>query len=322
MTQVAEQKTAEEIAAEEAESLKLAEEQKAEEEALKSFNEGFTDTPAETAKPTEEEITAAEEAAKADADRLAAEEAAAKAAEPVYAKPTQQEFLDLVSKANSVGEIRALVEKVRDTAQGRVGNLEQMIRKLQEATPVGQAIAVTVEDFAEIHKDMPEHAKMLADGLTRVLSKFKGTATPVPTETPEEFAERVNRIADQRIAEREAARLKVIQDEARADLAIVHPDWETVVGPKDSSTEFRKYLKTQPGLYEKRILSTNEADVLSEALTKFKTEQEKKKPKTPVTPSAREERLREAVQVRGGATPPNKNRTKSPDEEFAEGFNS
>ncbi len=317
------EKTAEEVAEDEAAALATAEQ--AEAQALKEFTEGFTD---EVVAPTEEEKKAAEklaadEAAKAEADRLAAE--AAKVPEPVFLTAADPLFQDLVTKAKSVDEIRALVDRVRDTTNGRVGSLEQTIKKLQEATPIGQAITVSAEDFAEIGKEMPEHAKMLADGLTRVLGKIKGTGAPVVSETPEEFEARVSAVADKRAQDRENARIKAIQDEARADLASVHPDWETIVGPKDSQTEFRKYLDTQPVLYKKKVLNTVEADVLAEAITKFKTIQEEKaraalkpKPKT----NAREERLREAIPVRGGGAPLNTNREQTPEEAFAEGYNS
>lgn len=313
----ADERAAEETAANAADELAQQEAQ-----ALKDFTEGFSD---EKVEPTAEEKKAAEDkAAQEEADRVAAE-AAAKAAEPVLAKPSEQEFQALVKKANTVDEVRALAERVRDTANGRLGSLEQTIKKLQEATPIGQKIIVTPEDFAEIGKDLPDHAKMLADGLTRVLSKLTGTATsavPAVVETPEQFEERVNRIADERMAKREQARIDLAQKEAREDLSLAHPDWETVIGPKDSATDFRQYLDTQPPLYKKRILNTNDADVLSEALTKFKTLQEEKK-KVPVpTTSERTERLKEAVPARGGAAPPSTHRTKTPEEDFAEGFNS
>jgi hypothetical protein len=322
MAEVAD-KTAEEIAAEEAAALQQAEAQVAEAQALKDFTEGFTDVKVELTedeKKAAEDAAIAEKAAQDDADRVAA---AAKVAEVKLATPSEREFQDLVRKANGVDDIRALAEKVRDTTNGRVGSLEQMIKKLQETTPTGQSVVATPEDFAEIGKDMPDHAKMLADGLTRVLSKFKGTGSTAPAETPEAFNERVNQAADERLAKRDAEREATAQSEARSDLGVAHPDWETVVGPKDSTTEFRTYLKTQPALYEKHILGTNDAYILSEALTKFKDVQDaKKKPKPPVVNTARHDRLREAVQVRGGAAPLNTNREKSDLEQFAEGFTS
>lgn len=317
MTQVAE-KTAEQLAIEEA--AQTAEEKQAEIQALKDFTEGFSDLKVE---PTAEEKATAETAAKEDTDRLAAEEAekAKLAAEPVQAKITQPEFLDLVAKANSVAEIRALAEKVRDQTNGRVGSLEQTIKKLQEATPIGQAIVATPEDFKEIGKDMPEHAKMLADGLTRILSKFTGTGVaPAPVETPEQFEERVNLTVNKR----ETARLQAEQAEAIKELEQVHPDWRVVIGKPDSNTEFRQYLETQSPLYKKRMLTTGDSLTLAEGLTKFKEfqiESKKPKPKIPVN-SGRQDRLREAVPLRGGATPPNTNRELTPEEQFAAGFTS
>jgi hypothetical protein len=315
MTVANTEKTVEELALE-AEAL-----QKADVEAMSAFTEGFSGAPVEPEKPKEptaEELKAQEDA-KADADRLAAEEAK-KAAEPKIATITEPQFLDLVKKANSIDEIRQLAEKVRDGVNGRVGSLEQTIKKLQEATPVGQAITVTPEDFAEINKDLPDHAKMLADGLTRVLGKFKGTAQPTVSETPEEFEARVNRVSDQRIEAREKARLEADQKEAREALALVHPDWEAVVGTKDSGSEWRQWLRTKPATYERKMLNTNDADTLAESLTTFKALQDEKKKPKPAAPNARAERLREAVPIRGGASAPNTKREPTPEEAFAEGF--
>jgi hypothetical protein len=310
-------KTAEELVAETAAL------QKEEAEAMKEFTEGYAGAPAEPAKPVEltAEELATQKAAKDEADRVAAE-AAAKAAEPVLAKITEPQFLDLVKKVNSVDELRQLAEKVRDGVNGRVGSLEQTIKKLQEATPAGQAIVATPEDFAEIGKDLPEHAKMLADGLTRVLSKFKGTASSAPSESAAEFEARVIRVADERSAQREQARLKTEIAEARETLALVHPDWEAVVGAPESGSAWRQWLRTQPATYEKKMLHTYDADILAESLTKFKTIQaEGGKPK-PKETNARSERLREAVPIKSGATVPNTKREPTDEEAFAEGFTS
>lgn len=322
---VAEQEAADESVVAEADATKEAEAKAAAEVALNQFTEGFTGEPVKPVEPTEEDIKAAEEVAKAEADRVAAEEAAkaVKAAEPKLAQLTEPQLLDLVQKANSVTEIRAIVDKVRDETKGRVGSLEQTIKKLQEATPVGQAIVVTAEDFAEIGKDLPEHAKMLADGLTRVLSKFKGTA-PVKEETPEEFEARVNRIADERFAQAKAADIEREKTQSRTRLSEQHADYATVIGSPESNTPWRQWLKTQPGSYETRMLSTWDADVLADSLDRFKEFQKEqaKKPKPAVVPNGRAQRLAEAVPARGGASAPRKPGVKTPEEELAEGFNS
>lgn len=333
----ADQEAADKAAADEA--VKAAEQAHADEVAAElAFNAGFEGTEARIVDLTPEELKAKEDEAKAEADAKAAEEAlAAKTAEEdakkaELAKPltaNDQQFLDLVKKAQSIDDMNAVIQQVRDRTSGRLGSIEQTLKTLQEATPIGQSVEVTEADFAELFKDLPDIAPGVVTGLKRVLGKMKGTAAPTPVETPEQFEARVNEVADKRIA---AALDKKEKKSAMDELARKHADWNTVIGPANSTTEFRTWLKTQPHEYAVTFLASWDPTVVAEGLDRFK---ESKKPKPapvivvkakgeekPQPHVARAQRLAEAVPARGGAAAPAKAGRKTAEEELEEGFKS
>ncbi|MGH9428395.1 MAG: hypothetical protein ACRD2L_19080, partial [Terriglobia bacterium] len=278
--------------------------------------------------PTAEETKAAEEKAVADqaAAKVAEDEVAAKAAaEPKLAQITEPQFLDLVKKANSVTELNAALQRVRDESAGRIGSLQELVKKLQEATPSGVSVDVADSDFSELMTEIPDIAPKLITGLKRVLGKIKGTGPVVPSVTVAEIDARVETIATKRIAETLVAR---DQKRAMDDVTKQHKDWQTEIGSVNSKTEFRQWMETQPHAYAETFYSSWEPDVVAEALTKFHDFKKAKsalvvesKPVVPA-PSAKEQRLKEAVPPKGGVVVPAKPKQKTPEEEFAEGFTS
>ena len=225
-----------------------------------------------------------------------------------------QRVKDLLEKANSIDDIRAAVEKVRGDAFGRMGGLERELKKVLDAAQSAGEFAITEDDLAEVAKEYPVMTKDLVAGLNRAAKRMPKAAA-VPAISQEEIDRRAAVIADQRIAaERERIRVEV----ALQILDTQHEGWREVVGAEGSETPFRRWLKTQPVDYGKKISTTKDPVEFGKALTKFK---EAQKPKAPVVSKEpdRGKRLAEAVTPKGAKRPP---APKAPtaEDEFEAGF--
>lgn len=71
--------------------------------------------------------------------------------------------------------------------------------------------------------------------------------------------------------------LKVVRQEtaqktAQEILSKLHPDWEEIVGPKDSKTPYRKWLATQLADYQAIIEESWNPAIVAESISKFKAE--------------------------------------------------
>lgn len=325
MDEVIEEKTPEQLEAE-----KLAQEEL----------EGFESVDIGDDVPLTEEEKTARDAARAEADRAqkeadaqAAEEAKAKEAEeakkvtPIPSQLTTEQLNQVLAQASTIAEVREAVNKMQRDSAGRIGSLEHTIKELQAATPVGKAIEVKPEDIANFTKEFPELGPKLAEDLTKVLSKFKGTGETPKVETQEEFEARVGPIAAR------AAHEAVLNEQKRTApkiLASRHKDYSVIFGAPDSNTEWRQWLKTQPGDYEKRMLESWDGFELADSLDQFKAHQEtvrietekrekaekEKAERLKKAPSVRADRLREAIPARGGSVVQTKPQAKSEQEAF------
>lgn len=287
----------------------VAEQTEAEAEA--SFAEGFASTP-ESVNP--EEVTL-----KPAADEVVAEVVEVPPIlEPdvVYAKITDAQFQKLLNDVAGAQETRTAVEKVRGDAFGKIGGLERTIRQLQDATPVGQAITVKAEDLASFG-DMPDIAVKLAEDLTKVLGKFKGTAPVVVDQEAETL--RLTTMVDERVAKE---RLAIEQKFAIERLADKHEDWESVVGAPTQATPFRTWLRAQGSAYETNVLQSWDSRVTSKALDSFKAQAKKVVAAPAKAVNDRAQRLAEAAPSRGNAPAPARAKGKTDKEMFDEGFNS
>jgi hypothetical protein len=307
-----------EIEAREAEVVKTAAEESA------GFDSVFSDEPP----PTPEQVEAlaeerkAAETLKAEEDAKAAEEAKKK--EVVYANITPAELDDILKKANSVAEVREAMTKFQRDSAGRIGSLESTIKALQAQATTAVPLEVKAEDLVNFTKEFPELAPKLAEDLTKVLSRLKTAGEAPKGETPEEFTARVMPIVQAHVDNAQEAERKRL---APKILASRHKDYPTVIGAPDSNTEWRKWLKTQPGNYEERMLNSWDGFELADSLDTFKEHQrvelekaekaKKPAPKTPV-PDARAQRLLEAVPARGGSIVRTKAEAKTEEDAFKE----
>jgi hypothetical protein len=286
-------------------------------EAAASLAEGFASTPESD---NSEEVTLTPAAG--DIPEVVAPEVVEVPSTPepevVYAKITDAQFQKLLNDVAGAQDARTAVEKVRGDAFGKIGGLERTIRQLQESTPVGQAITVKAEDLASFG-DMPDIAVKLAEDLTKVLWKFKGTS-PAPVVVDQEAEDlRIATMVDTRVAKE---RLAIEQKFAVERLADRHEDWEAVVGAPTQVTPFRTWLKAQGSAYETNVLQSWDPRVTSKALDIFKAQAKKVVAAPAKAVSDRAARLAEAAPSRGNAPAPARAKRKTDKEMFDEGFNS
>lgn len=227
-----------------------------------------------------------------------------------YVQVSRKDFDRLMAAAEKAETIDGVVNKLN----GTIGNVKNdLLHRLQEMTPAGEPVEVTIEDFEEMNADFEELTKQQVAGLNRVLKKInlRGTGKPAPAEIdPAKFDEAVH------------ARIEKIAIEELNDL---HPGWQEIVGAPDSDTPFRKWLGEQPEDYRNLITNTQSASVTKRAIDKFQAA-EKATKAPPATPPARKppvdrrERIAGSVQPRGtGGTPPGPSRN-TPEQDLQAGF--
>ena len=230
------------------------------------------------------------------------------------AQMTEEQLNRVLAYGNTIAEVKTAMDKQFGTAFGKMGGLERVIKDLQAATPVGQPITVTEADLTELKDEFPDLSKKLATGLTRVLSKFKGTGT---AESPATFdPNTVIPLVEERV---KVARREIREELSRDQLSDLHENWQAIVGEKDSNTEYRQWLLKQPVAYQNKIANSWSPFVVAHSIDQFLEAQEKaKKPaEKPADTDKRKARLAEAVPQRGQ---PGVKATKSDQEEFEAGF--
>lgn len=237
---------------------------------------------------------------------------------PEYVQITKADFERLMT---SVNDTDAIKKQLRDV-NGRMGNVQQLVKQLQDSTPAGEPVEMSEEDAAEMAADFPELAGMLRTAVNRVLKrqKVKGTgeATPPATQT----------------VDREQWKKDLVELREQTELAALdelHPDWRTIVGKEaDTGNPYRQWLATQPEEYQRTINNTKSALVVSRSIDKF----EAARTRTAATPTppprppkqepsrvaARTDRIRGAVQPQGGGGTAPRPTTKTAEDYFEEGF--
>lgn len=263
--------------------------------------QGLTETPGSTNGNQDNQV--AEEAAK-PTDKVA---------EPEYARITAQELNELKAKAAAIDEIRAEYGKKFDSAFGTIGNLKQLIERVQSSTQSGQQINVTEEDFEELVKEgYPDLAQMNAAALNRILAKAKLTGSAEPGINPEKVGE----IFQERFGSESAKLRQSLSEQIRAELAQeaieeMHPDFTSVV----NSQEFKDWTaanKVNEQKDRKGVLFAESMDArfVGKVINDFKASQKQT--------ATRQSRIAAAVQPRGvgghaGSSTEN--------DEFLNGFN-
>lgn len=231
---------------------------------------------------------------------------------PKYVQITEEQYRRLEDSATETAAIKAQMSK----AFGTMGDMQQVVKKLQAATPAGMSIEIPKDAFADMARDFPELAAHFQSGLEKILKPMRGTA-PATTD------ERPNPDAIQKLIEAGVtARSRKNEEDALND---TYSNWREIVGPVDAdgkpdpNNEFRKWLAAQPADYQSTINQTDSSQVIARAIGKFLQFKSSAKPVVPAPKVlARQNRIAAAVQPKGdgGQAAP----SKSADDDFQAGF--
>ena len=246
---------------------------------------GFAGEDASTETPEVDREQAAEETAEQD-DR------------PWYARVTEAQFNDLVSKANSVDTLKDEYTRKLDQAFGKIGSIQQLLAQKQAETPTGQAVEISDDDLAEL-ADFPEIAAGLKNALSKVAGKMRGTGQAPDLDSV--IAQRFDSLKEETTV---AVETKL--------LSRAHRDWKETIQTPD----FQQWLSAKPQEFQTQLLSSVDSEFIGDALTEFK-ESRAAKPSSRTT--ARADRFAAAVNPKSaGGNPPGR----SEDDEFEAGFSS
>jgi hypothetical protein len=220
----------------------------------------------------------------------------------------EAELQALRQRADSAQETAAFQKKF-DQAFGQIGSLKQAIDKLRTETPAGEKVEISETDFKDLSEAYPEIGKLTAQGLNKVLGKFKGTGGADP--------EAIDKMVTERVA---AARSEINGQVTDAVLNGIVPRWRQQV----NTPAFDAWLKGQ----QAEVQGLAESDDLGDAATMLRLYRRhiERPAATPApTPApnrgaTRQRQIAAAVTTRGdGAAPA---ASPAEDDDFAAGFKS
>ena len=227
------------------------------------FDGGFVAVASAPTEPTAS--PAAEETQTETPETTATAEQTEPAAEPTpkYRQITEDEYTQLMDRLNSADS----VGKRADTALGKIGGLERTIRELQEATPKGQAITLSEDDFEEMKADFPDIAKMTVAGFNRALAKIRGTGPATSAQPAQSFDPKQ---IDAMFSERLGTEITKVRQEVRQEAAMdvvdsFNPNWRQTV----NTQEWKDWVMAQPEAERQVILNSWRPSEVLSALTKF-----------------------------------------------------
>lgn len=187
-----------------------------------------------------------------------------KAEEPeVPPKPTVEELF-----AQMRTEFYQELGKVRDTAAGRVGELNQRMQQMlsQQRSTGGSGVTLSKDSMKRLSGEFPEIAEMLAEDLSEALKGVGGG--------PQVNQEEIDRIVLSRV---ENVRDGMSKDMERFKIGVLVPDWESIVGLPDANgqlpeTEYRRWLKTKPLDYQSSVSASWNAREIADSINLFRKE--------------------------------------------------
>jgi hypothetical protein len=256
------------------------------------FNAGFDNAPDATPTPHEDAVV-----------EPAAEAAPAPEA-PKYAQITEEQYQDLLAKADAVDAAKAENKRLLDTAFGQIGGLKQRIEQMQSATPAGQPLTLDEKSFSRIAKEFPEFAGELREDFKELLGNMKGTASAADPAA-------IEKMVEDRVAARTAA---LRQEQIDTTLEDINPEWRAEV----ASPMFAQWIGAQP----EDVKALAGSDRISDAkrmLRLYEQSKARPAPKPENKPSTRQRQIEAAVAPKGvgghSAGP-------TDDDEFMAGFKS
>lgn len=288
-------------------------------QALLDLNAGFESetpapvTPATAATPEPAKEPAPKPITAKDKEPAKPAPTPAAPAAPEYVQLTKDEHATLTAAAAKTAGFEAQLAK----AFGTIGNMQQIVTKLQSQTPSGEKVEVPKVAFAKLRESFPEVADLLEADMAETMKGLRGTgpedAKPEAVMDPAALMKAAKAIDTQR-------QIEALEED--------HPTWREIVGVVDKdgkydpNIEFRKWLATQPADYQAKINGAHSATVISKAIDKFQASKTAATPSAPAAPTpkqvAQKGRIEGAVQPKGdGGQPPP---AKTANDDFQEGF--
>lgn len=219
---------------------------------------------------------------------------------PKYVQITEAELQEL---RQGTAQMRQQLDK----AFGQIGSLRQLseraqaaiAERAQAATPPGQKVELSAEDFGELAQEYPELAKLTLNGLNKAMEKMRGTGSD-----PKALEDLVSQ------------RLDTVRQESKTEstetlLNAVLPGWRKEV----NKPEFAQWLQGQPKEVQDMKMSADPV-VAAEMLRLYDRHQLRSlfQPPAappaaaptppPARPSARQRQLAAALPVRGEGVSP------------------
>lgn len=287
-----------------------------------AFDAAFNaDEPDEERKPPTDEVAETPESKPAESS-ASAPAASANASAPAESTAVADPFASLPPQ---VREVLALVPDVqRDLKRtaGMVSALQSENAKLRnqlagmQTASQAPAAAPAIQEPAELdevrhvrEQGLPEVADAIQAAVRAAINKPAAGPAPAPAaSSPAPAASAAESSVDQHLAE-EANALKGL-----------HPDWDK----KMTSSDFRLWLSTQGSDYADKVMSTDRAIVVAEALTRFEKHHSAARQaaeSAAALAGKRNARAAAAVELpRGGAAPANK-QVNDEQAAFLAGFN-
>ena len=222
------------------------------------------------------------------------------------------EYNQLISTVVKLNDQLGEHGKKFDQAFGKIGGMEDYVRKLQKETPAGEAVVLSDEDMTELSEEFPGISKGMQSILNKALSKIKGSGSQ--TVDADRLNEVIRPLLEQERQNNSTAlaaeRQRIKQELYREQVLDAHPDMDDL----RKSDDFQSYFTTLP----KAVQDAWSPKVIIETLNNYKASKVVK----PATPQkdARSEALAAAVNPKGSG-PALKGKTEqSLEDAFESGF--
>lgn len=233
---------------------------------------------------------------------------------------TKEQIDKLLTTASEVDGLKAAMKQKFDETFGRLGSLQETVKKVQVETPSGQVVTLTREDFPTLVRDFgPELADSILEGLNKKLGQAKVAGT-APAQEPKPDTKPAVKPVEAPTPSDQPDPVKI------EEMTALREDWQQIVGvigpngEPPPSTPFRQWLAIQPADYRAKIEKTDSPIILNAAIAKFEaaTKDTKPEPK-PDPPDPRRLRKEAAVQPKGAGGGTATGQTEK--DGFTEGYN-
>lgn len=224
-----------------------------------------------------------------------------------------EEYARLMAMPSTIEKMQEEFNRKLDSAFGKIGSTEQLVRKIQEATPRGEVPKLTKEDLGKFGENYEYMSDDLLDTFNTILAKVHnagGPSTDIPSLVQQSLQEVLPNV-------RKEIREEVSRDFEKRAVLQKHPDADKLFG----TPELLEFVGSLPEAERNVVANSWRAEDVVPFLDKFKAAKAAKEKPAPsnVTSIDRKAALKAAVNPSSAAGAP---RAKTEDDEFLAGYNS